>query len=86
MLIRVLYYDNTYDMVKPWLLEKLIKHNYIQAFYRNREWVYIGRDRIRGMGGAHSGVERRKKENNWSYEGIYLYFALLGSIQSRLLS
>ncbi|MGA1869403.1 MAG: GSU3473 family protein [bacterium] len=84
MLIRVLYYDNTYDMVKPWLLKKLIEHNYIQAFYRRTGWVYIGRDSIRGMGGYYDGAERRHKENLWPYEEVYLYFALLGSIQRRI--
>lgn len=83
MLIRVLYYDNKYDMVKPWLLEKLIESNYIQAFYRKTGWTYIGRDKIRGRGGHYNGPERRHKESFLPYIGAYVYFALVVSIQRR---
>ena len=85
MLIRVLYYDNKYDMVKPWVLDKLIELNYIQAFYRKTGWTYIGRDKTRGRGGGnYNGPERRRKENFLPYIGVSVYLALVVAIQRRL--
>jgi hypothetical protein len=66
MLIEVIYQNNEYGMVKPFLLDKLITSGKIIKFLRSEGWVTIGVDRIRGTGnGAHyKGPERR---GNYSF-------------------
>jgi hypothetical protein len=60
MLIRVIYQDDTYDMVKPLLLDMLISENKIKKFRRSEGWAAVGIDRMRGIGGYHDGYEKRK--------------------------
>jgi hypothetical protein len=62
MLIEVMYQNNEYGMVKPFLLDKLIASGKIIKFLRSDGWVTIGVDRIRGArnGGCYKGPERRK--------------------------
>ncbi|MEW5800943.1 MAG: GSU3473 family protein [bacterium] len=63
MLIRVRFSDDRYNMVKPWILDKLIEDQCLKAFLRRDGWVFPGKDKIRGMGGGcYQGRERRKKE------------------------
>jgi hypothetical protein len=60
MMIRVVYRDGRYDMVKRWTLEKLIEQDSIQGFCRADGWVRIGRDRLRSSRPTgHHGEERR---------------------------
>ena len=59
MLIRVMYMDNTYDMVKDIVLNDLVQSEKILKFYRAGHWAVIGSDPIRGMGGKGTGVLRK---------------------------
>ncbi len=59
MLIRVMYKNNTYDMVKHTSLDHLIELRKIKKFLRAEGWAEIGEHRIRGMGGVNKGSERR---------------------------
>ncbi len=61
MLIRVVYPNNKYDMVKDYVLNELIASGKIKSFYRSSGWAVVGRDRIRGEGGLYGGPERRKE-------------------------
>jgi hypothetical protein len=60
MLIRVMYFNDNYDMVKPFILDDLIASKKIKKFRRSEGWVTIGLDPIRGISGRYSGHERRK--------------------------
>ena len=60
MMIRVMYSDGRFDMVKPGLLEQLLRQEAITSFKRSSGWVVVGRDPLRGTGDAsYNGVERR---------------------------
>lgn len=60
MMIRVMYSDGRFDMVKPSLLEQLLKQEAITSFKRSSGWVVVGRDPTRGLGDpGYNGVERR---------------------------
>jgi hypothetical protein len=60
-MIKVLYINKTSGTVEDLILEELIATGKIVAFSRSSEWIVIGRDPIRGMGGEYDGPERRKK-------------------------
>jgi len=60
MLLKVQYNNDTFDMVKPHILEGLISSGQIKRFYRSEGWATLGVDPIRGTGAAYSGMERRK--------------------------
>lgn len=64
MFIRVIYPNNKYDMVKDFILDKLIISGKITKFYRSSGWVTIGQDPIRGMGGNYRGPERRNNNRD----------------------
>lgn len=60
MLIRVMYNDGSFDMVKPNMLDNLLNQQTITSFKRNSGWAVIGRDPIRSSSRAnYSGVDRR---------------------------
>ena len=60
MMIRVMYSDGRFDMVKPSLLEKLLKEEAVTSFKRSSGWAVVGRDPIRNSGRAdYGGAERR---------------------------
>ena len=63
MLIRVMYRDGKYDMVKDIVLDNLIHSEKILKLYRSGHWAVIGSDPIRGMGGSGTGYRRRKYDN-----------------------
>jgi hypothetical protein len=63
MLLKVMYQDDKYDMVRPSLLNELISSKKIKRFYRSGEWSDIERDPIRGSGGSYIGPERRKQSS-----------------------
>lgn len=69
MLIRILYINNKYDMVKDVILNEQITSGKIKKFYRSDGWVNIGHDPIRGMGVRYSynGPERRRTSKKWNY-------------------
>lgn len=60
MMIRVMYSDGRFDMVKPELLENLLKEQVVTSFKRASGWAVVGRDPIRNSGKAdYNGIERR---------------------------
>lgn len=61
MLINVMYMGKKFDMVKDFMLDRLIAAGKIRKFYRFSQagWVEVGKDPIRGVGGEYGGPERR---------------------------
>jgi len=60
MMIRVMYNDGRFDMVKPDRLDDLIEKEVVTSFKRSTGWVVVGRDPIRNSGRAdYGGAERR---------------------------
>jgi len=60
MMIRVMYSDGRFDMVKPNLLEKLLKEEAVTSFKRSSGWAVVGRDPIRSNDKiVYRGAERR---------------------------
>jgi diguanylate cyclase (GGDEF)-like protein/PAS domain S-box-containing protein len=59
MLIKVMYQNNEYGTVNPFLLDELIASGKIKKFLRSEGWATIGIDPIRGTGGHYKGPERR---------------------------
>jgi hypothetical protein len=47
MLIRVVYQDFTYDLVKPFRLDEFLKSGKVAMFRRRSGWVFVGIDPIR---------------------------------------
>ncbi|MDY0267476.1 MAG: hypothetical protein RBR25_00145 [Trichloromonas sp.] len=61
MLIRVIYSDGRHDLVKPFILDRLIDQKGIRSFKRSNGWVALGVDPVRTRRGdnGYQGVERR---------------------------
>jgi hypothetical protein len=61
MLLRVMYDDGQFDMVKPKMLDTLLETNRVTSFKRDEGWVVIGRDTIRSnhRSQGYQGLERR---------------------------
>ena len=64
MLLKVMYQNDKYDMVRPLLLNELIASKKIKKFYRSGGWANIEKDLIRRRtGGLYGGIERRKQSS-----------------------
>lgn len=60
MMIRVMYSDGRFDVVKQSVLDQLLERNRIASFKRSSGWAVIGRDPVRGVGGfSYPGGDRR---------------------------
>jgi hypothetical protein len=59
MLIKVMYQNNEYGVVKPFLLDDLIDSGKIRKFLRSEGWVTLGMDRVRVSDYGYTGPERR---------------------------
>lgn len=61
MMIRVMYSDGRFDMVKPNVLDDLLNRQVVTSFKRNTGWAVVGRDSIRSSSsrGNYRGMERR---------------------------
>ena len=60
MMIRVMYNDGRYDLVKQPMLDMLLATCKLTGFMRSNGWAIVGRDPIRGAGiPPYSGPERR---------------------------
>ncbi len=61
-MIRIQKTDDSFDMVKPQLLDEYIQTGTVHAFRRASGWAVIGRDPIRkqGRAGTYTGPERRR--------------------------
>jgi hypothetical protein len=60
MLIRVMYTDGKFDMVKPQGLDNLLKEKRITSFLRSSGWAVVGRDPIRHRPQGYAIPERRE--------------------------
>ncbi len=63
MLIRVIYKNNLYDMVKPFFIDNLIKSGKVKMFLRSERWVVVGHDQIRTKNENFTGTDRRENFN-----------------------
>jgi hypothetical protein len=63
MLLKVIYQNDKYDMVRPSLLHELISSKKIKRFYRSGGWADIESDPIRGSGGSYCGQDRRQQSS-----------------------
>lgn len=60
MLIRVMYDDGKFDMVKPQILDTLLTSGRLTSFKRSDAWAVVGRDTLRSSRSqGHQGIERR---------------------------
>lgn len=60
MMIRVMYSDGRFDMVKPSMLDNLLDRQAVTSFKRSSGWAVVGRDPIRSSGQAnYRGMDRR---------------------------
>lgn len=60
MLIRVMYSDGRFDMIKPNMLDNLLDKQSVTSFKRTSGWAVVGRDPIRSSGrSSYRGAERR---------------------------
>jgi hypothetical protein len=64
MTMRVVYHDNTHDMISAYTLDPLIESKKIKMFYRPSEdrWITVGVDSVRKNTqelGHYDGSERR---------------------------
>ena len=61
MLIRVMFDDGRFDMVKPLWLDNLLEEQKLTSFMRSSGWTVVGRDALRNRNNSqgHQGVERR---------------------------
>ncbi len=62
MLIKVMYKNEKYDLVKPALLNQLILSKKIKKFYRSGQWADIETDHIRRVVAPFDGPERRLEQ------------------------
>ena len=61
MMIRVKYLNGTTGMVRPSLLNQLIRSQKIVEFRRSDGWAVLGKDKIReSQREDHQGMERRQ--------------------------
>ncbi len=60
MMIRVMYSDGRFDMVKPSMLDNLLNRQVVTSFKRDAGWAVVGRDAIRNSNRSnYRGRERR---------------------------
>ena len=60
MLIRVMFDDGTYDMVKPKMLDLLLERDKLTSFKRSDSWAVVSRDALRSSRSqGHKDLERR---------------------------
>ena len=60
MLIRVMYDDGKFDMVKPQTLDLLLGTGRLTSFKRSDSWAVVGRDTLRSSRSqGYKGAERR---------------------------
>ncbi len=60
MLIRVEYPNDKYDLVKPFLFDKLIAKGQVKKFFRSGKWATAEQYQIRRSNVQYDGPERRK--------------------------
>lgn len=67
MMIRVMYTDGGFDIVKPALLNNLLAENALISFKRSDGWAVVGRDAMRtATHSGYQGPERRQAPQSLS--------------------
>jgi hypothetical protein len=62
MLIRVKYFDDSFDMVRPEILDRLLEAGKVREFQRRDGWVMPGIGNLRRMlRNDYTGTERRTR-------------------------
>jgi len=62
MLIRIKYDDDRFDMVRPAILDRLLKTGKVREFQRRDGWVMLGIDNLRCRNrNDYHGPERRNR-------------------------
>lgn len=65
MLIRIVYADGRYDLVKPFKLDALLAENQVRMFVRGGHWAMVGRDALRrNRLTSYTGADRRRVLNS----------------------
>jgi len=60
MMIRIMYNNGAFDIVKPERLDALLEENVLLSFKRSDGWAVVGRDPIRAASRtSYQGPERR---------------------------
>jgi hypothetical protein len=60
MMIRVMYSDGRFDLVKKPILDQLLEQNRLASFKRSDGWAVVGRDPLRNSSNSpYRGPERR---------------------------
>jgi hypothetical protein len=60
MMIRVMYSDGRFDMIKPNTLDNLLDQQIVTSFKRDAGWAVVGRDPVRKHGRSnYRGQDRR---------------------------
>lgn len=60
MMIRIMYSDGRFDMVKPSMLDNLLERQSVTSFKRSSGWAVVGRDPVRSAGRSNfQGEDRR---------------------------
>ncbi len=60
MMIRIMYSDGRFDMVKPSMLDNLLERQSVTSFKRSSGWAVVGRDPVRSAGRSnYQGEDRR---------------------------
>jgi hypothetical protein len=61
MMIRVIYANGAYDIVKGQMLDSMIERGDVAGFQRSEGWVVVGRDHVRQRSrqNQYPGPERR---------------------------
>lgn len=74
MMIPVIYPNGRHDMVKDFLLSKLIDEQEISQFKRSEGWVDIKSGKLRGhSNGQYFGLERRQLEPSLPEELVDIF-------------
>lgn len=61
MMIRVIYTNGAYDIIKPSLLDEMLESGAVAGFLRKEGWAVIGRDPVRKRSRQpYEGAERRE--------------------------
>jgi hypothetical protein len=62
-MIRVMYSDGRFDMVKSTMLDNLLEQQSVTSFKRSSGWAVVGRDPIRSQGRSdYMGDDRRSHD------------------------
>lgn len=67
MIIRIQRVDGLYDMVKPQMLDRMLREGSVKRFMRSVGWVTVGIDAIRESARStyrYVGLERRNTQSN----------------------